>query len=676
MYIDELTHSVSTLNRIGSRSAEAFARMGVVSHGDLLFHIPRRYIDRTQPRLLSESEQGDVNTVATVRAHGYMGFGAKRTLKVIVEDESGFGSLVCFGRNFLTDSLPVGSKIYVAGHFQRYRGEIQSSNFDFAPFGVAIPPLFNSVLPVYPLAKPLNQTIARSAIKQLLSMYRIDDEIPRALAPSDNIAPLEQALRMCHAPKTMEETERARISLAWREMILFQLPLALNRQTNRAAPAPPKRRSLIAPCIERLPYRLTDDQRRSLREIAKDMEARQPMNRLLQGEVGSGKTLVALLAILLCLERNQQAVFMAPTDLLAHQHATRAKELFASLPITVELLTGSVRRPRRASILEEAQRGDIDLLIGTHALLGEHTQFSSLGLIVIDEQQRFGVEQRDQLIRKGENPDLLLTTATPIPRTLALAFLGDLQISAIRTMPPGRLPIINHIKQYGRERQVYERARKHIEDGSQCYLVYPIIEQGANKDRRSAEEMYRELGEGIFAPFRLALIHSRIKEQEKLEIMDKFSAGEIDALIATSVIEVGVDVANANVMIIEHAELFGLSALHQIRGRIGRGSRQAYCYFIYDPELTDIAKERLRAIHKENDGFAVAEIDLRLRGAGGLMGSRQSGAPDFRFVQLPLDIELLQQARKVSLELAERDSALSEPDHIALRRVVIARAAH
>jgi ATP-dependent DNA helicase RecG len=422
--------------------------------------------------------------------------------------------------------------------------------------------------------------------------------------------------------------------------------------------------------IQRLPFTLTADQDHVLEEINQDLQQPVVMTRLLQGDVGSGKTLVAFLAALPCIEAGHQVAFMAPTELLAQQHAENAAIFLEPLGIRIAILTGTLRSEQRGLLLDSLARGEIDIAMGTHALFSSDVTFHSLGLVIVDEQHRFGVVQRLSLVEKGDLPDLLLMTATPIPRTMALTVFGDLDISTIKTLPPGRKPVETHLAREGNEEKVYRWIEKEIRKGRQAYFVYPLIRQSDKMELKNAEDMFHDLDTNIFPEFSLGLIHSQLPEQEKEETMGKFVSGSLDILVSTSVVEVGVDVPNATCMVIEHAERFGLAALHQLRGRVGRSSYQSYAFLVFSESLTETGKKRLMVMKECNDGFVIAEEDLKMRGPGEITGTRQSGDYGFRIADPAADETILLQAREEARNRLQEDRALSTPDNKVIRRVL------
>lgn len=675
MFLRELRIQAGELKGIGPRTAEFFSSLGIESLGDLLLHAPRYYEDRKTEVPLAKGVSGRaVNTTATVIAHDWFGFGRKRTLKVWIEDSSGRAALNCFGRNFLQKKLPVGAQIRIYGQFSYHFGEIQASVFEFEAAGTASRlSAFGSLIPVYPSGAGLRQGTIRKAIHEALVKYlnRIEDELPPRYADEGIPVSKRTQLLGLHNPDSLDEARLVRRALAWEEFFYLQLCIARRALTLRSAR---KERSdtsgdLARRVIQSLPFDLTRDQKTVLREIRDDLQAPRPMARLIQGDVGCGKTLTAFLAACESIEAGEQAAFMAPTELLARQHAENAARLLEPAGVRIALLTGSVPPRAREELLSRLESGEIDLVIGTHALFSEGVRFRDLGLAIIDEQQRFGVLQRIALSRKGDEPDMLVMTATPIPRTLAMTVFGDLDVSFIRTMPPGRKAVITHLARMGREEKVYDWLRKEVRAGRQAYCVYPLITESSKMDLKDAEGMYRAL-KARFPDFSLGLIHSRLDEEEKLAVMRSFSSGTIDILVSTSVVEVGVDVPNATCMVVEHAERFGLAALHQLRGRVGRGQYQSYMFLVYSPDLSEEGKQRLKVMMENFDGFAVAEEDLKIRGPGNMTGTEQAGFLRLRFADPASDGETMLRARNLAREILQDDPGLLKPENSLLRQVI------
>ncbi len=672
MFLNELRQSVSSLRGAGPSVAARLGRLGIATIADLLQHYPRDYEDRSRYVPFSRfADSGSVHTIAQVTAHEWFGFGRMKTLKISVRDESSEAILACFNRPFLEKTLPVGARVLVYGKFQFKFGEIQSTAFDAErlPDGDTAP---RGLLPLYPLTEGLAQGTVRKLMHEALDMYgkRVEDEIDPALSARRSLIPTARALYGIHFPSTEAERNEARRTLAYGELFDFQLEIGLRMQARKGQkiPRPPSPRILHGRLLERLPFALTADQDKVLKEILADMDIPHPMARLLQGDVGSGKTIVALLAALHCVERGGQAAMMAPTELLARQHAATAARLVEPLGVRLAFLSGNVDDSARPHILNALANGEIDIVIGTHALFSADVAYRNLSFVVIDEQHRFGVLQRIALYRKGTIPDTLMMTATPIPRSLALTLFGDLAVSTISTLPPGRKPVKTHLARQGNEGKVYDFVRSLVKAGRQAFFVYPIIEESERKSLKDAQTMADHLSREVYPEFKVSLLHSRLKEEKKRLIMDEFVAGKIDILVATSVVEVGVDVPNAAAMVVEHAERFGLSALHQLRGRIGRSQDQGYCFLVYSDSVTEDGVQRLKALYDTTDGFVLAEEDLKIRGPGELLGTAQSGSLRLRIADPVKDFSLLKEARGDAFGIVEADPGFSDPAHHIYRR--------
>ncbi len=581
--------------------------------------------------------------------------------------------MVCFNRPFLEQQFPIGSRVVVTGKFAYRYGEIQSSAFEIENAeGGTLPK--SGILPVYPLTEGLQQGQLRRLVHAALAEYgsKVEDELPSELVERRKFLHKREALRQIHFPRSAELLEQARSTLIFEELFYFQIAIARRalrrreRQVERRAPAGILKRRLI----ERLPFELTSGQVQAAAEIAADMAESRPMARLLQGDVGSGKTLVAFLACLDAIEAGGQAAFMAPTELLARQHAATAARLLEPLGLRLAYLSGNIDDAARPSLLKAIRTGEVDLVLGTQALFSDDVEYKNLRLTVIDEQHRFGVLQRLALARKGPLPDLLMMTATPIPRTLALTVFGDLAVSVIKTMPPGRKPVITHLAKAGNDAKVYEFVRRLLAAGRQAYFVYPLIGESEKLELKNAEAMYERLQGDIYPGFKLGLIHSRLREEEKRAVMDAFTRGELSVLVATSVVEVGVDVPNAAAIVVEHAERFGLAALHQLRGRVGRGSEQSYCFLVYSEPVTEEAKARLKAMLSTSDGFEIAERDLKIRGPGEIAGTAQSGYLRLSIADPVRDALVLEDARVEAFALVEADPGFLHSTNSVIRNVL------
>ncbi len=678
MFLRELKQPLSSLKGAGPRIQALLAQLGVLTVGDILLLSPRGYDDRSKPVPLSRfADAPKVNTIVQVLTHDWFGFGRMKTLKVLVEDESAQASLICFNRPFLEKQLEQGKRYFLSGTFQYRYGEIQSSSFDFEPVDEEAqdPLATGKVLPVYPLTAGLSQTLLRKLQARALAEYgrRLESDLPESYLQRYKLLPTGQALAALHAPEKAQDVEQARKSLAFSELFYLELMIGRRAFTRKAQRIERGKRAeglLKQRLIERLPFELTADQLSCLAEIEADMAAPSAMARLLQGDVGSGKTLVAFLACLSVIETGGQAAIMAPTELLARQHADTAARLLEPLGIRLAFLSGNVKDSGRRPLLEALAGGEVDLVIGTHALFSKDVVFRNLSLVVIDEQHRFGVMQRIALSAKSREPDMLMMTATPIPRTLALTEYGDLSVSTIRNLPAGRLPIKTHLAAQGNEKKVYDFVQRELEAGRQAYFVYPLIEASEKLDLKHAQGMLEELSGKIFKGTAVGIIHSRLPEEEKRATMLAFSKGELKLLVATSVVEVGVDVPNASCIVIEHAERFGLAALHQLRGRVGRGPHQSYAFMVYSKELSADAKERLKAIMESSDGFKISEEDLRIRGPGEITGTAQSGDLKLAFADLIRDGELLEKARTEAFAVLARDPGFLESENSVIREVM------
>jgi len=681
MFLGELTVSVARLKGAGPATVRDLGKLGIMTVAQLLEHLPRDYINRRDEVTFHQAlAQGrPANTVAQVVGHSHFGPPHRTTLKLHVVDREGTpAELPCFNRPFLEKSWPVNAWVWVFGTPEVAFGALQLATFDLdlPPPGFAPgTPLGDGgrLIPVYPLAGTLNHPGLAKLVDQAWHDYvpePLEDELPPDYGAHHQLLPLDRALRALHRPDSPGTLAEARRTWVHRE--LFHLQTAVLRRPTALQGSP--RAPLALPqglrrhFLERLPFALTPDQTTVVAEIDADLGSEKPMARLLQGDVGSGKTLVAFLSALPVIEAGYQCALMAPTELLALQHAENAAKVLDPLGVKIAFLSGNLKAAGRGLLLAELAAGRIDLVVGTHALFGEGVEFRALRYVIIDEQHRFGVVQRQALTKKGQDPDLLLMSATPIPRTLALTAFGDLKTSTIRTMPLGRKPIITHTNKMANQQKVYDFVRKELEAGRQAYFVYPLIEASEALDLKDARSMADHLAE-IFPGFGVGLIHSRLDDEAKRAVMDEFGRGRIAVLVATSVVEVGVDVANATCMVIEHAERFGLSALHQLRGRVGRSDLQSYCFLVYGEGLTDDAKTRIRVMMETTDGFTIAEEDLKLRGPGDMAGMKQSGYLKLKAADLGRDLAILVGCRDYLTQLLARDPGLLEPGQTNLRRL-------
>ncbi|HET7240725.1 MAG TPA: ATP-dependent DNA helicase RecG [Gemmatimonadales bacterium] len=672
-----LDMAVKFLKGVGERRAEQLERLGIRTARDLLWHLPHRYVDASSVTPLARAEIGqEVACVGRVVAKGVVP--TRRGLRIfhaVLRDDSGVLECVWPGQAFLDRSIAVGQTLLVSGPVRFYHGrQLAPREYVVLSDGEGDDPLATGrVLPVYPATEGLSHKIIRSLIDRHLDalIALADDPVPPAIRDEAGLAPLAEALRAVHRPETAFQAEAGRRRLAFDELLDLQLMLIRARavaKRQRSGVAFTLRRDLTSRLKAALPWELTADQQRALREITGDMTAPDRMHRLLMGDVGTGKTVVALFAMLLAVENDFQAALMAPTELLAEQHAVTLTRLLEPLQLRPELLLGRQSVSEKAAVRARLADGAARLVVGTHALMQESVAFRRLGLAVIDEQHRFGVEQRAALVGKGAAPDVLLLTATPIPRSLALTLYGDLDVSTLRERPPGRGSVRTAVRGAGQRDRVLEFVRTECSSGRQAYIVLPVIEESERADLRAATSMAQALA-ARWPDLAVALVHGRLKPDERDAVMRRFRAGEIQVLVATTVIEVGIDVPNATIMVIEHPDRFGLAQLHQLRGRIGRGAGESYCILLAEGE----APPRLTAFAATSDGFRIAELDLEERGMGDLIGARQSGGVEVRHARLPADADLLQQARDIAGRLISADAALQRPEHQRLRERAVSR---
>ncbi len=682
--------AVQFLKGVGPHRAEAFARLGVHMVEDLLYHTPHRYLDASTVTPIAEATVGkDVTVVGRVVSKGVLPTRKRlRIFRVILRDDSGVVECAWPGQAFLDRSIAPGQLLLVTGAVKYYHGRqivpretIILAEMDEGGEGGEGGEGQGMILPIYPATEGLSHRVIRRILADSLDamLATVDDVLPAAVRGAADVPPLRTALEMLHrprpaptpssssAPLPLGSWEAGRRRLAFDELFDLQLVVARARHLAthaRRGAALENKRELTTALKQALPFELTAGQKQAVREIIGDMTSPKRMHRLLMGDVGSGKTVVALFAMLLAVENDMQAALMAPTELLAEQHGRTLQQLLAPLGIVPDLLLGRLSAGEKKAVRQRIASGEARLVVGTHALIEETTTFRRLGLVVIDEQHRFGVEQRAALIEKGQAPEVLLLSATPIPRTLALTLYGDLDISELRDKPPGRTPVKTGVRSSRSRAKVYQFLRDQCAAGRQVYIVYPVIEESEQLDLRAATKMAEELGRSL-APASVGLVHGRMKADERERVMRRFRDGEVQVLVATTVIEVGIDVPNASVMVIEHPERFGLAQLHQLRGRVGRGADESHCILLTDAVA---AAGRLRAFARETDGFAIAEMDLKERGMGELVGARQSGGITLRYTDLTRDGDLVRTAQREARALLGRDPTLSGREHVGLRR--------
>jgi ATP-dependent DNA helicase RecG len=686
---DRLSTPIQYVKGIGPKLARLFEKKGIHTVEDALYFLPRRYEDRRNLRKISELQPGKRETgfgEILLSGSTYHRFGRKKIFETVVGDESGTITLKWFHGHdrYLKDRFKKGRKLIFSGEVRlfNHKREIVHPDVEVVENNIEQDFLnFKRIVPVYSETEGLHQRTLRRLMKGIVDGFvdALRSPIPYEILERQRLIDFKEAFRTAHFPPDEASVEGLNLqrSPSHRRIIFdefFFLELGLARKKRGVALsegiAVRTEGHLAQKWMELLPFDLTRAQERVLDQIKEDMERPHPMNRLIQGDVGSGKTVVALFACLNAIEVGYQAALMVPTEVLAEQHYLNLRRSVEPLSVEVALLTSSVKGPERKAIYQRIQEGRIQLAIGTHAMLQEAVAFQRLALAVIDEQHKFGVVQRGLLKKKGMNPHLLVMTATPIPRTLAMTVYGDLDVSVIDEMPKGRMPVETRVFPESARARVYRILEEEVGKGRQAFIVCPLVEESEKIDLKDATQMAKHLQKETFPHFRVRLLHGRMKSEEKESIMAGFKNGETQILVSTTVIEVGIDIPNASVMVVEHAERFGLSQLHQLRGRIGRGRYPSQCILIAPYRCSEEAKIRLGAMERTTDGFQIAEEDLNLRGPGEFFGIRQSGFPDFRVAHMIRDTSILLEARKEAFGMIEKDPELVDPSHSELKEVL------
>lgn len=663
----DLRESVTSLKGVGPKKAEALKKLGISTMEDLVFFLPRSYEDRRNRVDISDAAEdqnsvvtGEVKLVVNDRYRG----GRKQMLRLLVEDGTGSMEVVFFNAKYLQHSFRAGRKYTFFGKVTRNFGKMQMIHPEFSDADG----MEDGILPVYPLTKGISQREMRTWQKSLKRAYSMAEDILSSEAVERNrLCSLSYALENVHFPQEKQKLLEAKYRLIFDELLILQTGLFMARQNvtdgrNGIAFLP---EADTGRYIESLPYPLTGAQQRCVEEIERDLESSTAMNRLVQGDVGCGKTVVAEIAMYKAVKSGYQAVLMAPTEILAAQHFDGISRAFEAHGIRTAFLTGSLKAAQKREVLEQIATGEAQVIIGTHAVIQPDVEFSRLGLVITDEQHRFGVRQRVKLREKGENPNVLVMTATPIPRTLSVILYGDLDVSIIDELPPGRQQTVTRCLKSEKRGECYDFVEQQLKQGRQAYVVTPLIEESETLDAKSAEQVAAELKKR-FRGYSVELIHGAMSQDEKDRIMESFSRGETDVLVATVVIEVGINVPNATVIVIENSERFGLAQLHQLRGRVGRGSHRSYCFLILDGG-SEIAEKRGQIMEASSDGFFIAEEDLKLRGPGEIFGTRQHGLPDLAITDLSKHMKILEQAKEEAKAMLADDPALDAPEHSALR---------
>jgi ATP-dependent DNA helicase RecG len=672
-YLPPLDSPVQYAKGVGPQLAKKIGKMGIMTIDDLLTHFPRRYEDRSQLASIADVQDGAFETVTGVvvaKKESRPRRGLVIT-RVIIDDGTSRLSLVWFNQPFRGAQLNPGLKLYASGRIERGFREIQMSNPEYEPVTDEDTVHTGRIVPIYPSTENLSQKVFRKILKSNLDAYapHLEDLLPPYLRSSYNFPGYGEALGEVHFPPDFVRMAEARNRLVYEELFFLQLGLLMMKNEKQAAE---KKRcyaiedDFVGRFQQKLPFTLTDAQVRVVGEVLGDLCRATPMSRLVQGDVGSGKTVIAASALLAVVLAGFQGGIMAPTEILAEQHFKKFLQLLAPYDIRVGLLMGSLGRKEKESVRRQIRDGELKVVVGTHALIQEEVGFQNLGLVVVDEQHRFGVMQRAEFGRKGYNPDMLVMTATPIPRTLALTLYGDLDVSVVDELPPGRRKIKSRWCHFKDAPRVFDFVKKEICSGRQAYIVCPLIEESDKITARAATQEAESLGKKYFSDLRIALLHGKMKAAEKEDIMKDFRDGKIDVLISTTVIEVGVDVPNASVMVVQNADRFGMAQLHQLRGRVGRGEYQSHCFFIADP-ATDEGIQRMKIIEESEDGFLIAEKDLHLRGPGDYYGTRQHGLPELKISDLLRDHLVLERARRDAQALLKENPQLVESDSMKKR---------
>ena len=681
---------ITGIKGISSSLANKFNKLGVRTVRHLLYFFPRRHLDYSQTKSISQLSEGAEQTIiANVWQAQVTILGGRRGTEAIVGDETGNVRVVWFNQPYLAKKLLTNTRIVLSGRVSLFHGRhvFASPEWELVEDKELIHT--GRLVPLYPLTQGLRPRQVRKLMKEVIDqwVWQVEDFLPPELKERCNLLELAQAITQAHYPEDEATKDRARVRLAFDELLLLQLGvLSRKRDWQESQPGSPfsAKTPVLDKFLRSLPFELTAAQQRVLRELLADLQKPRPMSRLLQGEVGSGKTVVAIAALLMAAANGYQGAFMAPTEILAEQHFSTIGELLSRVspqedegylrsypgllprPLTVALLIGDITQVRKQELHQRISDGDIDIIIGTHALIQKEVEFHRLGLAVVDEQHRFGVTQRAALRQKGFNPHVLVMTATPIPRTLALTLYGDLDLSVIDQLPPGRQVVRTKWLKPAQRGSAYAFIHRQVADGRQAFIICPLVEESEVIAAKAAVAEYEHLSQEVFPDLRLGLLHGRMPSAEKDKVMRRFRSGELDILVSTPVVEVGIDVPNATVMLVESADRFGLSQLHQFRGRVGRGQEQSYCMFLAE-NPSEIGRERLDIIERIQDGFELAEEDLRLRGPGEFFGTRQSGLPDLRMAKLS-DVPLLELARSEAIRLFQIDPGLDKPEHRPLAK--------
>ena len=669
--MDILNKNIQYLKGVGPKKASRFKRLHIETVEELLYFIPRDYEDRSIFKSLRDGVRDEKITLKVEIIGQYILNRPRKNLSILkipFRDSSGYGNLVYFNQDYLKDRFKIGDIYIVNGKFNKNGIENQIMNPVFEKPGQS--QKVGLIVPIYSLTEGLTNNDILKLVNNLLKEYLtfIPDLLPKYLINKHNLMSIQEALMNIHFPKSIDYMKKARNRLAYEELLNLQLGLSIIKNktinNNNGIKFPYKKE--VSDFIKNLPFKLTKAQLIVLEEIFTDMENNKQMNRLIQGDVGSGKTIVGIVSMFKSVVSGYQAAMMAPTEILAMQHYESLTSLLDKYDIRCELLVGSLSKKKKEEIQSDLKAGKIDILVGTHALIQDNVEFNRLGLTITDEQHRFGVKQRTSLSQKGENPDIIVMTATPIPRTLALILYGDLDISIIDELPPGRREIETYAVDKNMKERIYKFIEKQVSFGRQAYIVCPLIEESESMDLNSAKELFQYLRDERLVKLNIGLLHGKMAQKEKDEIMERFNKNDIQVLVSTTVIEVGVNVANANLMVVFNAERFGLAQLHQLRGRVGRGEYQSYCILINE-NMNSISRERMRILQSSSDGFFISEKDLELRGPGEFFGTKQHGLPQLKVANLFTDMDILKVAQTDAHHILNNDPNLNNEDNKGLK---------
>ena len=671
----ELTDDVKFVKGVGPNRVKLLNKLNIYNLEDLITYYPREYEDRSKPKKIADTENGEecliegivTSHIKEIRTH------RKNMIiyKLIVRDDTDSCELVWYNQSYLKKMFRIGETYKFFGRINKRIGqtEMVSPVYDLEGNNKNT----GRIIPIYPLTYSLSQNTLRHIIEEGLKQAKdkIAETLPEYILEEYKLMKLKNAMQSIHFPKELKDFGEARNRLAFEELLTMQLLLLnlKNKYKNTEKGIKFDSKVKMSDVINDLPFKLTKAQTRVLEEIDSDMESDKAMNRLLQGDVGSGKTIVSIIAAYKAVKSGYQMAMMAPTSILASQHLENFKNVLEKYDIRCELLLGNTTKKKKEDILSRLKDGEIDIIIGTHSLLEENVIFKNLGLVVTDEQHRFGVRQRSTIVSKGKNPDVLVMTATPIPRTLALILYGDLDISIIDELPPNRKKIDTFAVRKSLEERVNNFVKKQIDEGRQAYIVCPLVEESEEIEAKSVDELTEKYKNEVFKEYKVECLHGKMKPKEKEEIMQRFKEGKIDILISTTVIEVGVDVPNSNIMVIENAERFGLAQLHQLRGRVGRGEYQSYCILKYQGN-SELIRKRMQVMQETNDGFIISEKDLELRGSGEFFGTKQHGIPEFKVANLFEDMKLLKLVQSAAIKILEEDPGLEEQKNIRLKNII------